>query len=168
MIGLGNNNAKIKTYIENRPPLPFYENLISMHAIESNEIADIAQKTGNHWRKIFNVYAKVAYQLKAEQLTTWQLLRDERLLKSNSDYALIFSTPDFNMVNINALNTVHIVMGKTYATKLGLAEKAYWLNPYFAINENKRVIICPYFDYRQLSNIKITQLTQLIKQLQKI
>ena len=56
-------------------------------------------------------------------------------------------------------------MGKTYANKLGLAEQALWLNEFFAINKTTNTIVCPYFDYRQLSNIKISQLANLIKKL---
>jgi hypothetical protein len=36
----------------------------------------------------------------------------------------------------------------------------------FAINRSLKIIVCPYFDYRQLSNIKIERLAELIVSLQ--
>jgi len=60
-------------------------------------------------------------------------------------------------------------MGRTYAKSLVnsqlLTAPLTWLDDEFAINKEARVIVCPYFDYRQLSNIKIVRLAQLMKSL---
>jgi hypothetical protein len=60
-------------------------------------------------------------------------------------------------------------MGRTYAKSLvqskQLTVPLTWLDGEFAINKKERVIVCPYFDYRQLSNIKIVRLATLIKHL---
>jgi hypothetical protein len=60
-------------------------------------------------------------------------------------------------------------MGKTYAKSLlssgALDLELIWLNNEFAINHSQRLIVCPYFDYRQLSNVKIERLAELIKEL---
>lgn len=161
-VGIGSLAAPIYIYIENIPPLPFYEALDDMHGMQHGEIADIGKLTGNHWRKVFNVFAKFEFEREPLQFETWQNLRDEQLLTSQSTQCLLFSEPE-----IDALpsDKIHIIMGKTYATKLGLAQQCHWLNEFFAFDEKRRVIICPYFDYRQLSNIKITQLTKLIEHL---
>lgn len=164
IIGLGNANAAIKVYIENRPPLPFYQELTHCYALQSGDIANIAEQTGNHWRKIFNVFAKLEFERSPQQFTSWQQLRDETLLQVKSQQCLVFSSPTAPLI-ANDKASIHILMGKTYATKQGLATQCYWLNEYFAINEQQRLIICPYFDYRQLSNIKITQLVKLITSL---
>lgn len=50
-VGLGTLDAKIIFYIRNCPPLAHYQNLTSVKALVTDEIADIALETGNHWRK---------------------------------------------------------------------------------------------------------------------
>lgn len=56
-------------------------------------------------------------------------------------------------------------MGRTYARALvnsgRLDVPLTWLDHEFAINAASRVIVCPYFDYRQLSNLKIDRLAAL-------
>ena len=73
----------------------------------------------------------------------------------------MFTPPTFSDPKI-----VRIVAGKTYAAELELPSLT-WLDNYFAINHEHRVIVSPYFDYRQLSNMKITQLAGLINNLRK-
>jgi hypothetical protein len=167
--GLGSVNANIKVYIENRPPLPQYQELTSVIPLPPSEILNIGALTGNHWRKIFNVYAKLIFELNTYGFNSWQALRDSYLLQKNSNESLIFSKLTASDLEDKSTdrknNTIHIVMGKTYARKLELDSMCYWLSESFAINESKKMIVCPYFDYRQLSNIRISQLVQLIKQL---
>lgn len=170
MNGLGNKEAKIQVYIENIPPLPQYQHLNTVKPMDQGEIADIAMQTGNHWRKIFNVFAKLAYPLNNENFTCWQHLRDQSLLQENSHYALLFEPPEFNKIKPHNLAekqppVLKLILGKGYASKLNLSEQALWLDNDFAVNTEQRYIICPYFDYRQLSNIKIVQLCQLINKM---
>lgn len=171
MIGLGNKNASLHVYIENIPPLAMYQELTQVKAMKKGDIKMIADLTGNHWRKIFNVFAKLLFELQPQHYPSWQTLRDEHLLQENSNQLLLFSPPEQpnNDANkrqkIKPPNIITIIMGKTYADKVGLAEQALWLNECFAINKATNTIICPYFDYRQLSNIKISQLVSLIKKL---
>jgi hypothetical protein len=169
-IGLGNSSAKIHVYIENRPPLEQYLHLRHIKALTKGEIHQIGEHTGNHWRKIFNVYAKLIFELSPLELIdkkfpTWQLFREDELLQENSEQCLLFSPYCQDKVTLRNVETINIIMGKTYAKKLGLSQQCHWLSEDFAINKDKKIIICPYFDYRQLSNIKIKQLAQLIKQL---
>ncbi|WP_281556074.1 hypothetical protein [Thalassomonas sp. RHCl1] len=160
MTGLGTANAVLKVYIENIPPLPQYRELSPLTAMKPGEIKTIADLTGNHWRKIFNVYAKLWQQLHPGCAASWQQFRDEELLQAHSQQALLFSPPEFNS---HKSEHVSIIMGRTYAAKIGIAEHCYWLSQDFAINESKRLIVSPYFDYRQLSNVKIVQLAGLIE-----
>lgn len=127
--------------------------------MDAGEIRFIADQTGNHWRKVFNVYAKLAFQINDQGFGVWQNLRDQSLLQHGSVYSLLFSEPDLSMP------VTHIVMGKTYAKSLGLEKRVEWLNGDFGINQKQRLIVCPYFDYRQLSNIKIGYLVGLLKEL---
>jgi hypothetical protein len=153
--------------------------------MQVGEIKMIADLTGNHWRKIFNVYAKIVFELRNPSYKSWQEFRDNALLQRNCNENLLFNLPiqiilknllpeNIAPENLPPENTTHknisqnnisIIMGKTYATKLGLSQECHWLSTDFAINPDKKLLICPYFDYRQLSNIKITKLCQLIKSL---
>nr|WP_259364507.1 MULTISPECIES: hypothetical protein [unclassified Colwellia] len=122
--------------------------------------------------KIFNVYAKLLFEISPEQFTSWQKLRDSALLQAESDHCLLFSAPDFSEADCSGVNLLsakpsqklHIILGKGYAEQLGFCNSCIWLSHDFAINIDLGVIICPYFDYRQLSNKKITQLSGLIQQ----
>jgi len=166
-VGLGNRDAKLVFYIRNRPPLPAYQNLTNICPLVAGEIAHICLETGNHWRKIFNVYAKLLFELQPKQFTSWQNLRDTALLQAESDQCLLFSTPKLmaDLSGDKAAKKLHVILGKGYAEQLGLSQDCTWLSDDFAINAPLSIIICPYFDYRQLSNKKISQLTGLIQQL---
>ncbi len=165
LIGLGNPEAQLSVYIENIPPLGQYQNLKVCRPMQAGEIQMIAEQTGNHWRKIFNIYAKLIFELYSMPEKSWQIFRERELLQQNSNQNLLFNLSSEAILKNITTKNITIIMGKTYATKLGFSESCHWLSPDFAININKRLIICPYFDYRQLSNIKISKLCQLIKSL---
>ncbi|GAA6206283.1 hypothetical protein [Thalassotalea sp. SU-HH00458] len=173
LIGLGNPAAQLNVYIENTPPLESYLSLSACRPMQNGEIKMIADLTGNHWRKIFNVYAKLVFELTKPHYKSWQDYRDNALLQGHSNENLLFKVtaaeilPHLMRHNTSPKN-ISIIMGKTYASKLELAETCHWLSTEFAINTDKNLIICPYFDYRQLSNIKITKLCQLIKSMQNV
>jgi hypothetical protein len=143
-VGLGILDAKIIFYIRNCPPLAHYQNLTRVKALVANEIADISRETSNHWRKIFNVYAKLLFKISPEQFTSWQHLRDSLLLQAESDHCLLFSAPD--LLSAKPSQKLHIILGKGYAEQLGLCNGCIWLSHDFAINIDLGVIICPYFD----------------------
>ncbi|WP_276669347.1 DUF6942 family protein [Thalassolituus oleivorans] len=166
-VGLGDEKAHVRVYIANRPPLSDYLELAECRPMVIGEIARIAQETGNHWRKIFNVYAKLMAEYRSEAMTsTWQAWRDDVLLQQGSDTALLFSTvPDSNLGDTIPIEAIHLWMGKGFASENGFfAEQgSEWLDAHFAINRRKRWILCPYFDYRQLSNERIQRLAVLMK-----
>ena len=175
-IGFGTDDYQIAVYIANRPPVYEYQQLSQLTALTSGEIAYIGQHCGNGWRKVFNVYAKLLYALDKQQFNfaslapTWQQYRDDFLLQTDSKTSLLFSVPLLKSTKKN-LNqkVIHIIMGRTYAKHIlstgALDIELVWLNNEFAINRAQRVIVCPYFDYRQLSNVKIEWLAELIKEL---
>mgnify|MGYP000011004628 CR=1 FL=1 len=176
-IGFGADDYQIAVYIANRPPVYEYQQLEGLTALTTGEIAHIGQHCGNGWRKVFNVYAKLLYALEesifnfASLAPTWQQYRNDFLLQACSKTSLLFSVPVLTPIkpikNNSNSNVVHIIMGKTYAKLLlstgALDIELIWLDNEFAINRSKRVIVCPYFDYRQLSNVKIERLAELIK-----
>ena len=167
--GLGSKQALIKVYIQNRPPLDNYIQLNHLQSIEPGEIEHINRETGNHWRKIFNCYAKLIFALGATKEKSWQKFRDQELLQRDSNTQLLFSPPTFC-----EQHATRIICGKTYFLTLtdhldSLLDKkplVNWIDPYFAINQEANLIVCPYFDYRQLSNQRIQTLVELVKQVQ--
>lgn len=175
-IGFGSSDYQIAVYIANRPPILEYQALTQLTALTTGEITHIGLHCGNGWRKVFNVYAKLLYALDVQQFnfasfaSTWQQYRDGFLLQAHTKTALLFNAPQLISIKHNTeVKPIHIIMGKTYAKSLlntgALDIELTWLNNEFAINYLQRVIICPYFDYRQLSNVKIDKLAQLIKSL---
>ena len=148
-----------------------YQQLSSISPVTTGEINIINQACGNGWRKVFNVYAKLIYALNNTHFSysslapTWQKYRDSFLLQPNSKTALLFSPPQPSE-NTDAL---HIICGKTYAKHLlasgQLMANFMWLDEEFAIDKTQNFIVCPYFDYRQLSNIKIEKLAFLLEEL---
>ncbi|MCF2857776.1 hypothetical protein L1286_09855 [Pseudoalteromonas sp. SMS1] len=170
--GFGVPNGLLAVYIENRPPLEEFKNLNKIIPLQAGEIDYINQACGNGWRKVFNVFSKFIAELKHPDHSftklpggdaRWQTYRDSTLLQAHSQEALLFSAPDLTQNSYNW----HIIAGRTYAKQL-LREQIFthslvWLDDEFAIDEKHNLIICPYFDYRQLSNIKITKLAALVQ-----
>lgn len=176
MIGIGDTNSQFIVYIGNRPDYGDLNHLTSVRPIKDGEIADIGVKCGNGWRKVFNVYAKLVFALNASMhfvgladenqtgviapVNRWQAWRDVCLLKEHSNSLMLFSKPDLATKDSDVLR---IVMGKGWAKECGLEPVLHWLNNDFAISKKHNLIVCPYFDYRQLSNQKIVLLCELIR-----
>ena len=163
-IGFGAYDASIKIYIANRPQLDDYSHLNELRGLAIGEIAHIAKNTSNHWRKVFNVYAKFLFdwyllQGRKDLPNNWQEYRELELFQTHSQEALLFSRPDFKTNQ----KTFHIIAGKTYAATLN-SQSLIWLDTHFAINKEHRLIVAPYPDYRQLSNEKIARLITLMRE----
>jgi hypothetical protein len=170
-IGFGDRDFNVAVYIANKPAMQEYQALDNILPLVSGEIASINQACGNGWRKVFNVYAKVLFALDnsqfdfSKQTKTWQEYRDKYLLQGQDKTALLFSAPQLAASN----NTLHIICGKGHVKALinsgQLITELAWLDEEFAIDRCNNLIVCPYFDYRQLSNIKIERLASLVKTL---
>lgn len=169
-IGFGDAGAQFKVYIANRPPMAEYADLQQVQPLQCGEIELINRACGNGWRKVFNVYAKLLFALDATQFpfsrqaASWQQFRDQCLLQAASNTALCFGPPEL----APDTTTIHLIAGRTHAKHLldqGLAAQLNWLNNEFAIGHYHRLIVCPYFDYRQLNNEKLAFAAQLIKEL---
>lgn len=145
----------------NRPDYEFGK--AGVVALAPEDIFRIGQHCGNGWRKVFNVYAKLVFTLPPsfgfkQHFSNWQQYRDNSLLQEGSNTTLLFTPPD-----LNHPDCLHIVMGRTYAKSLVMGDDLKWINPEFAVDTSSRLIVCPYFDYRQLSNAKILFLSDLIE-----
>jgi len=57
--------------------------------------------------------------------------------------------------------SLHLVMGRQYAASLDLPAMVAF-DADFSVNREWRVIVAPYFDYRQLSNKKLEVLVGLL------
>ena len=162
MQGLGDPQARFRVYIANRPNFSPFDSADRILPLETGQIKAISNACGNGWRKVFNVYAKLLYagQFLAvnEKYARWQDYRDGELLRGDSATSLLFSQPD-----LTADNVIHIVMGKHYAQSLPISNDVDWLDNEFAVSESHPLFVCPYFDYRQLSDVKIIRLVELIR-----
>lgn len=169
--GLGCAKFTFAVYLANTPNMLEYQGITGVNSLVTGEVTAIGQACGNGWRKVFNVYAKLLYALNptdfsfAQHAPTWQQYRDGYLLQAGSETALLFSPPELDENS----QTVHIICGRTYAKQLltsgELQANLVWLDDEFAIDKTKRLIVCPYFDYRQLSNIKIERLSVMLSKL---
>ncbi|MDX1537306.1 DUF6942 family protein [Arsukibacterium sp.] len=169
-VGFGQSGAVVRVYIANMPPMAEYAGLRQVKPLQKGEIDLINSACGNGWRKVFNVYSKLLFALDAKQFGftryagSWQQYRDQYLLQAGSNTALLFSMPELKA----GTKDIHIIAGRTHARALldnGLTAQLNWLNQEFALDKYQRVLVCPYFDYRQLNNEKLTFLAQLIKTL---
>lgn len=171
-IGFGCPSFTFAVYIANKPNMAEYQQIASIHPLINGEINVINQACGNGWRKVFNVYAKVLFTLDnnkfnfQQHATSWQKYRDNRLLQINSKTALLFSPPQLSKTS----NKLHIICGKTHAKTLintgKLNTNLTWLDDEFALDQKNKLVVCPYFDYRQLSNIKIARLAEILNDFQ--
>ncbi|MBY6105612.1 hypothetical protein KUW19_03795 [Ferrimonas balearica] len=164
--GLGCSNARLRVHMGNRPPLMPFTEPDGVMPLLDGDIARISQAGGNGWRKLFSVYAKLVWALPdrpfaARPWSRWQDFRDGALLQPDSDTALLFSDPQ------PIPEGLQILMGKSF----GLAATGRagiplcWLDAHFAVSPDKRTIVCPYFDYRQLTNARIDTLVTLMRSL---
>ncbi|MFT7559639.1 MAG: hypothetical protein ACI93R_001551 [Flavobacteriales bacterium] len=163
-IGFGGKKFTLAFYIANRPPIDHYQTLVHRQALAPGELEHIVKNCSNHWRKVFNVMAKFLFELRTdirEDFSSWQNYRDEALLQHDSHEALLFSKPDFNRPNC-----IHIICGKSHAQNLQLPFQPTWIDTHFAIHDS--TIICPYLDYRQLSNERIGTLVDLVESVESV
>lgn len=158
MIGIGDSRCKLAIYIGNRPPLNEYLERETLVSATEGELARIAGETGNHWRKIFNIYAKLGYMLDPQGFPTWQTYRDNFLLTGGSQQALLFN----HAIVPEASGGISIICGKTHAMTLVDERSLQWIDNDFAVDLSRRLIVTPYFDYRQLSNVKLEKLVDQI------
>ncbi len=158
MIGIGDEHCKLAVYIGNRPPLDEYVDRERLLPAREGELARIGRETGNHWRKIINIYAKLGHLLDPQSFPTWQAYRDDFLLMKESQQALLFNK---NLV-AQAQGNISLICGKTHAMTLVDEGDLQWIDSDFAINRSQRLIVTPYFDYRQLSNVKLEKLVDII------
>lgn len=154
----------LNVYVAKAPPVWSQGPIIPMRPAVAGELQSIIDENGNGWRKLFSVYAKVVFALASWGLdltqgqACWQDYQRQRLLQTGSDTALYFGRV------VNQPGRIQVIAGRQHARML---EKDWglnlqWLDQAFALCRANRVVVCPFFDYRQLTNEKIARLAALI------
>ncbi len=167
-IGFGDSAYRVAVYAAKGPPMAEYQGMDKLNPLVPGEIGHINSASGNGWRKLFNVYAKVLFALPDGPFAfqglapSWQQYRDRQLLQADSGTALLLSPPRLDQ----RPDALHIIAGRTHARALlargELDASLAWLDHEFAVSQEHKLVVCPYFDYRQLSNIKIARLAELV------
>lgn len=173
--GLGCTDALLRIYVAKPPPMQEFLALQQVAPLLPGQIQQIASHCGNGWRKVFNVYAKFVFALPApwqpdlRDCATWQTWRDRCLLQASSQTSLLFSTPA--LAENTETPTLHIIAGRQHARALiasgELTVSLDWLDEEFALNAEHRLIVCPYLDYRQLSDAKIARVAAIAQTIAK-
>jgi hypothetical protein len=161
LIGIGDSDFKIAVCIGNRPDTQLFQSLTGILPFSKHALTDTVNQTGNHWRKIFNIYAKLMNEIEGLPFETWQEFRDRKLLTEGSRHAIIFSDVSSCLADSSR---IIIVSGKTYAQAQGVLENCTELSGGFFFDVTRKLVVTPYFDYRQLSNAKINELVSLLRE----
>ena len=143
------SKMNITLYLPNKPDLLEYTSKRGLSALKSGEVQSIISQTGNHWRKIFSIYAKISFGLNNQVAKTWQEFRDDILLTSKSNTKISFAS------KISKAD-IHIISGMACVEKFNLDMKHFKkLDTEGKILYHKNIYLTPYFDYRQFPNTLI-------------
>ncbi|MFT5706120.1 MAG: hypothetical protein ACI9ES_000391 [Oceanospirillaceae bacterium] len=144
---LGVMQPKIVLYIDNQP--------LTLEGNVAN-VAELIEKNGNHWRKIFTIFAKLCSD------DDWRVYRDTQLLQQEEQ--INFTSQMYEQA------TVHIFSGKQCWQRFSVAESALdnmrqssCKRVFYKTNQQGRLLLySPYFDYRQFPNILIMEVKAII------
>ncbi len=165
---IGSSNSKVVVLIHHFLPEGTARVGKECNALTNEWREQIIHAGGNNWRKIFNLYAKLAYQLTlaSNRVSSWQDYRESLLLKDDGLFQLVCIGDGSLKAQLATYSsdTLVLLTGKKCADAVGVLEKAIWLDTEFAQIEQRNWLVCPYFDYRQLSNTKLDVLVELIQQ----
>lgn len=132
---LGVGGSGVVLYIENRPIRP--KNMPSNELLSIPVLIDL---NGNHWRKIFTIFAKL---MSPDE--NWREYRDRCLLTKNE--AICFTEQRQESAQ------VHIVSGKSCWESMGFDMDEFTpLDPQQRLWVRGNILCTPYFDYRQFPN----------------
>lgn len=158
-VGIGSESFRLGLFIANRPPVVRYQQLEEMQPFVPGELSCLVNETGNHWRKIFNISAKLGFALYGKDCPDWQSYREKRLFQQDCPMSLVFSP-----IYRPSEEQLFILLGKTYRQSLFVDLDFTEISEAVFLHPQWRLLQVPYFDYRQLSNQKIADLLGLIQQ----
>lgn len=172
---LGDSAAMLQILVEKAPPMQEFQQAAGVIPLLPGQIQQIGAHCGNGWRKVFNVYSKLLYALPAALQPTlagcssWQQYRDSCLLQAGSNTALLFGVATALAVCATPpRQQLRLIAGRQHARQIisaGAPLQLEWLDSEFAIDVAQRLVVCPYLDYRQLSDEKIRRLAHLLTRL---
>ncbi|EAR11044.1 DUF6942 family protein [Reinekea blandensis] len=157
---LGEPQATLTVCVEHQPRWPEPAFASGRSTLFPGELAILVGANSNHWRKIFNVYAKLLCALKPDAATDWRALRDQQLFQPGQQHGLRMGS--IVAENINENTGLTLIAGKQYADALGLLSQATSLAPGIFVHDHANCLITPYFDYRALSDASIARLAQIM------
>lgn len=158
-IRLGHSQPALNVCLEHTPHWPAPGFTDKSPYLTTERLHQLVASNSNHWRKIFNVYAKLLFALQPTVASSWQQLRDHDLLQKGHLHALTLAAvtlPD-------TVQGLRLIAGKTYAGKLYGDKRLDQPLPGVWADQQNRVLVTPYFDYRALPNRKIEELAELIR-----
>ncbi|MEH6444308.1 MAG: hypothetical protein V7784_10445 [Oceanospirillaceae bacterium] len=144
---LGVMQPKTVLYIDNQP-LVLEDNLAN--------VPELIGKNGNHWRKIFTIFAKLCSE------DDWKVYRDTQLLQQEEQ--INFTS------QISAQAAVHIFSGKQCWQRFSVGDDALsnmrqssCKRVFYKTNQQGMLLLySPYFDYRQFPNTLIMEVKAII------
>lgn len=142
---IGCSFPEIVLYIGNKP-----EFSVDMCSKGVLAVPELILLNGNHWRKIFTIFAKLT-----SPHDDWRTYRDDALLHQRE--AICFSGKLVDSA------TIHLIAGKASWVQLALdMEEFQPLDKEQRVWMNGNIICTPYFDYRQFPNALIGIVKQKI------
>ncbi|WP_406827596.1 DUF6942 family protein [Microbulbifer sp. ARAS458-1] len=141
---LGPTNPVIALYLPHRP-----EGLDEL--VAAPDAGRLMENNSNHWRKIVTLLAKIA-----SPQEEWRSFRDDELFERT---ALCF-TP-----HLKRLPGWHWIGGKENLQRFsieGLNAQPLRGAPEVALDVEKRILLTPYPDYRQLSNATVAEIRKAL------
>ncbi|WP_203141396.1 DUF6942 family protein [Marinobacter mangrovi] len=138
---LGTAQPRLVLYLPHRP------NRLAQLAVDPNA-GDLIDANSNHWRKIVTLLAKIASPAAGD----WRAFRDTGLFRQT---ALCFAP------ELIGGPTWHWIGGKDNLQRFRtLAHNAEPLAdcPEVAVDPDRKLLLTPYPDYRQLSNAVVEQI----------
>lgn len=169
--GIGDPVARLQVLVAKAPPMLELATATGVQPLLPGQVQHIAAHCGNGWRKVFNVYSKLVLALPSQLQPalagglSWQQWRDRQLLQSQSDCALLFGEATALLaLQLPPRQQLRLIAGRQHARALlaaGAPLTLQWLDDEFAVDVAQRTLVCPYFDYRQLSDRKIARLVAL-------
>lgn len=154
IVGLGPTSPKLLIYLPHTPNCDHLKALAEVRPAFPGELHQIGVETGNHWRKIINVTAKLGFAINDNNYSDWQSYRDAFLCREGSEITLIFGAKKL----VQGEHYTHIISGHQYCESICKTFEFETLDQDFRLCRSRKVIDSPYFDYRQLSNIKLEKL----------
>jgi hypothetical protein len=159
LTGLGDTSPLLVICAPHFPPGIQPNPAQAISPLTGGELERLIREGGNHWRKVFTLYAKLLHGLTPLE-PDWQTCRDQRLLRSGSACALLFEHSC-----VPEQEQLCLVMGQTFGRTEGwlAGDQTLPAEQPFVQHPEQAVIVTPYFDYRQLSNARLDSLIQLIR-----